>query len=160
MAYGGKRDFSRPRSAGYQYVLLEESVAPNTLSEYLDLYNGDAKILTPEQKEELLDLQEQLKKELWRLVDTELTKRQREVIRLRYSGVGMTQMKVARLLQINQSSVVKISSGNIDYKKELINGVVVVTKKYYGGAFKKLKKLVSLDETIQNILKKILELQG
>jgi len=98
--------------------------------------------------EEILDLQDQLKKEFWRLVDEQLTDRQKEVLHL--SADGMTQMEIAKLLNVNQSSITKSINGNCDYR----NG-----KKVYGGANKKLRKLIEDDEKIQIILKKILELR-
>ena len=98
--------------------------------------------------DELLDLRDQLKEEFWRLVDTELTERQREVIHL--WAEGYTQTEIAKKLNVNQSSITKSINGNCDYR----NG-----KKVYGGANKKLKKLVSKDEKIQGILARIAELE-
>jgi len=97
--------------------------------------------------EKLLDLRERLKKELMRIIETGLTKRQRQVVKL--SLKGKTQNEIANKLGINQTSVHKVIRGNIDYK----NG-----KKRYGGAFKKLKKLCQNDEIIQGILEEIKDL--
>lgn len=153
-----KRDFSRPRSSFYQYILLEEPVDSGTITEFADLYNAGEVSLTAGQKEELFNLQDRLKEEFWRLVEEELTERQRDVLKMR--SVGMTQVAIAKRLNVNQSSIVKSLSGNIDYRLETINGVVIKKKKYYGGAFKKLKRLVSTDNIIQEILQKIEEIQG
>lgn len=152
-----KRDFSRPRSASYQIILLEEPVMPTTITEFADIHNAGHIPLTPAQKEELYDLQERLKKEFWRLVEEELTERQRDVLRMRADG--KTQIFIAKYLGVNQSSVVKSISGNIDYKEEIVNGILIKKKKYYGGAIKKLKRLISADKSIQDILQKIMELQ-
>jgi len=94
--------------------------------------------------EELLDLEDQLKKEFWRVVDTLLTSRQKEVIRL-YAD-GYTQMEIAKMLNVNQSSITKSLNGNVDYK----NG-----KRVYGGARKKIKKIIENDAKIIEILRKM-----
>jgi len=99
-----------------------------------------------EYNEDLIELEEQLKKEFWRVVDTLLTSRQREVIRL-YAD-GYTQMEIAKMLNVNQSSITKSLNGNVDYK----NG-----KKIYGGARKKIKKIIENDQKIKDILQKIQE---
>jgi DNA-binding CsgD family transcriptional regulator len=93
-----------------------------------------------------MDLEEQLKKEFWRVVDTLLTPRQREVIRL-YAD-GYTQMEIAKMLNVNQSSITKSLNGNVDYK----NG-----KKIYGGARKKIRKIIENDDKIKDILSKMAE---
>jgi len=97
-----------------------------------------------EYNEDLIELEEQLKKEFWRVVDTLLTSRQREVIRL-YAD-GYTQMEIAKMLNVNQSSITKSLNGNVDYK----NG-----KRVYGGAKKKLKKILQSDDKIKDILEKM-----
>jgi DNA-binding CsgD family transcriptional regulator len=94
--------------------------------------------------ESLIELEEQLKKEFWRVVDTLLTPRQREVIRL-YAD-GYTQMEIAKMLNVNQSSITKSLNGNVDYK----NG-----KKIYGGARKKIRKIIENDDKIKEILQKM-----
>jgi DNA-binding CsgD family transcriptional regulator len=94
-----------------------------------------------EYNEDLMELEEQLKKEFWRVVDTLLTPRQREVIRL-YAD-GYTQMEIAKMLNVNQSSITKSLNGNVDYK----NG-----KKIYGGARKKIRKIIENDDRIKEIL--------
>jgi DNA-binding CsgD family transcriptional regulator len=91
--------------------------------------------------EDLMELEDQLKIEFWRIVDTLLTPRQREVIRL-YAD-GYTQMEIAKMLDVNQSSITKSLNGNVDYK----NG-----KKIYGGARKKIRKIIENDSRIKEIL--------
>lgn len=98
--------------------------------------------------DEIADLEDQLKREFWRIVDTLLTPRQREVIRL-YAD-GYTQMEIAKMLNVNQSSITKSLNGNVDYK----NG-----KKIYGGARKKIRKIIENDDRIKEILKRISELR-
>jgi hypothetical protein len=50
------------------------------------------------------------------------------------------------MLNVNQSSITKSLNGNVDYK----NG-----KKVYGGARKKIRKIIETDERIKEILKKM-----
>jgi len=101
-----------------------------------------------EYNEDLMNLEEQLKHEFWRVVDTLLTPRQREVIRL-YAD-GYTQMEIAKMLDVNQSSITKSLNGNVDYK----NG-----KKIYGGARKKIRKIIENDEKIKDILLQMRDLR-
>jgi DNA-binding CsgD family transcriptional regulator len=101
-----------------------------------------------EYNEDLMELEDQLKKEFWRVVDTLLTSRQREVIRL-YAD-GYTQMEIAKMLDVNQSSITKSLNGNVDYK----NG-----KKVYGGARKKIRKIIESDEKIKSLLKQMNEIR-
>ncbi len=136
------------RSDSYQYLLLETACS----NEMMESFSNDESIssrLNPFQyNEELLDLEDQLKVEFWRVVNTLLTDRQKEVIKL-YAD-GYTQMEIAKMLGVNQSSITKSLNGNVDYK----NG-----KKVYGGAKKKIHKIIQSDEKIIEILKKMSELR-
>lgn len=141
-------DNKRPnRSTHYQHFFTETSCSPEMLTEFADAEGMTS--MYSRHNEELLELREQLKIEFWRLVDTQLTARQREVIRL-YSA-GFTQMEIARKLGINQSSITKSLKGNCDYKSS--------RKKVYGGAEKKLRKLSEKDPKIQELLAKIADLE-
>jgi DNA-binding CsgD family transcriptional regulator len=102
-----------------------------------------------EYNEDLLDLEDQLKIEFWRIVNTLLTPRQKEVIKL-YAD-GYTQMEIAKMLNVNQSSITKSLNGNVDYK----NG-----KKVYGGAKKKINKIIENDVKIKEILTKMATLRS
>ena len=137
------------RSDHYQHLLLETACSndmmesfPNEDSIHNRLSGGFI------YDETLIELEDQLKVEFWRVVDTLLTPRQKEVIRL-YSD-GYTQMEIAKMLNVNQSSITKSLNGNVDYK----NG-----KKVYGGAKKKLNKIIENDEKIKEILLKISEIR-
>lgn len=99
-----------------------------------------------ETNETLYELRDQLKARLWEIIDSGLTHRQQEVVKL--SILGYTQNEIAKKLGINQTSVHKVIRGNIDYK----NG-----RKRYGGAYKKIIKLCQADERIQEILLEIRE---
>lgn len=136
------------RSDRYQWVLLETCCSNDMMEAFCNEDSISARLNPFEYNEELIELEEQLKKEFWRVVDTLLTPRQREVIRL-YAD-GYTQMEIAKMLNVNQSSITKSLNGNVDYK----NG-----KKIYGGARKKIKKIIELDETIKGILQKMQDLR-
>lgn len=136
------------RSDKYQWVLLETVCSNEMLESFCNEDSIAARLNPFEYNEDLMNLEEALKKEFWRVVDTLLTPRQREVIRL-YAD-GYTQMEIAKMLNVNQSSITKSLNGNVDYK----NG-----KKIYGGARKKIRKIMENDERIQEILNKMQDLR-
>jgi DNA-binding CsgD family transcriptional regulator len=129
------------RSDKYQWVLLETVCSNEMLESFCNEDSISARLNPFEYNESLIELEDQLKKEFWRVVDTLLTPRQREVIRL-YAD-GYTQMEIAKMLNVNQSSITKSLNGNVDYK----NG-----KKIYGGARKKIRKIIENDDKIKQIL--------
>ncbi len=136
------------RSDRYQHILLE-TVCSNDMMESFCNNDSISNRLNPfSYNEDLLDLEDQLKVEFWRIVDTLLTDRQKEVIRL-YAD-GYTQMEIAKMLNVNQSSITKSLNGNVDYK----NG-----KKVYGGARKKIRKIIENDDKIKLILSKMNDLR-
>src|SRR5271170_434730 len=136
------------RSDHYQYILLETVCSNDMMEAFCNEDSISARLNPFEYDEDLIELEDQLKKEFWRVVDTLLTSRQREVIRL-YAD-GYTQMEIAKMLNVNQSSITKSLNGNVDYK----NG-----KKIYGGAKKKINKIIQNDEKITEILRKIAEVR-
>ena len=138
------------RSDRYQWVLLE-TVCSNDMMEAFCNEDSIYNRLTGGfiYDERMLELEDRLKKEFWRVVDTLLTPRQKEVIRL-YAD-GYTQMEIAKMLNVNQSSITKSLNGNVDYK----NGKVV-----YGGAKKKIKKIMENDSVIKEILQEMQNLRA
>jgi len=136
------------RSDRYQYILLETACSNDMLESFCNEDSISARLNPYAYDEGLIELEEQLKKEFWRVVDTLLTPRQREVIRL-YAD-GYTQMEIAKMLNVNQSSITKSLNGNVDYK----NG-----KKIYGGARKKIRKIIENDDKIKDILTKMRDLR-
>lgn len=131
------------RSDKYQYILVEvlfSSEAWNLFSEAQE----KCLPLSDEKREVLLDWDRELKRELHVMIDECLTTRQREVLLL-YAD-GYTQQEIARLLDVNQSSITKSLNGNTDYN----NG-----KKVYGGMKKKFIKIVKRNFAIRPIMKKI-----
>lgn len=89
------------RSDQYQHHFNEISFS----NEMLNIFSVDdslEKKLNPfSYDEEILALEDQLRKEFWRIVET-LTDRQKEVIKL--YAKGLTQMEIAKKLNVNQSS--------------------------------------------------------
>lgn len=142
------RDFKKNRSDRYQYILVEAPCSPEQLTEFSDAQSIGGRLNNQNYNEELYDLQDRLKDAFWRIIYTQLTSRQREVLRL-YAD-GYTQIEIAKKLHVNQSSITKSINGNCDYR----NG-----KRIYGGAKKKLKRIASKDLEIQTILKRIAEIQ-
>ena len=134
------------RSNGYQYIFAEQLYSHVMMADFAES-QGLSDPIKPEDKEKLIDLDEALAKEFWRLVDTELTKRQAQVLHL--LAQGYTQIEIAKQLNVNQSSITKSVNGNCDYR----NG-----KRIYGGAKKRLRKLVAGDDIIQSIMAQIAEI--
>lgn len=130
------------RSDHYQYLLLETVCSNDMMESFCNeesIYNR----LNPfGYNEDLLELEDQLKEEFWRVVNTLLTQRQRDVIRL--YAEGFTQMEIAKKLNVNQSSITKSLNGNVDYKN---------SRRVYGGSKKKINKIIQSDEKIIEILK-------
>lgn len=141
------RDFTKTRSSGYQNFFAEIPCENSTITNISDSASIGGRLNHKVYNEELYDLQEQLRLAYWRIIDN-LTKRQREVLRM--LADGKTQMEVAKVLKVNQSSITKSLNGNTDYRN---NG-----KKVYGGSRKRLRKIASKDPEIQEILKKIAEI--
>lgn len=136
------------RSDKYQHLLLETSCS-NDMMESFPNEDSIYKRLNPfDYNEEIMNLEDELKVEFWKIVETLLTPRQQEVIKL-YSD-GYTQMEIAKMLNVNQSSITKSLNGNVDYKNK---------RTVYGGAKKKIKKIMESNENIKNILNKIKELR-
>lgn len=139
-----KESKRRNRSEQYQWTILETPCA----NEMMEAYSNQESIydrLNPyAYSEELLDLEDKLKVEFWRVVESCLTARQKQVVKL--SSDGYTQMEIAKLLGVNQSSITKSLNGNVDYK----NG-----RKVYGGTITKLQKIMHKDTKIKEILARI-----
>lgn len=138
----------RNRSSKYQWIILE-TVCSNEMMENYSNNDSIYHRLNPwDYNDELKDLEDDLKKAFWRVVSSLLTDRQKEVIEL-YSD-GLTQMEIAKKLNVNQSSITKSLNGNVDYKQGK-------NKVSYGGSIRKLKKIIENDDEIKEILAKIAE---
>ena len=99
--------------------------------------------------DELQDLFGALSERLIFIIDTKLTPRQTQIVRLLFLE-QKTQTEVARLLGLCQPSIHKSLLGNLDYRQG---------GKRYGGALKKIRKLCEVDDDIQRILKQVEELR-
>lgn len=137
------------RSNGYQHFYAEQSYSNEMMAEFSE-HQGISVHYDPDVHEKILDLREQLKDEFWKLVRTKLTPRQRQVIEL--YAEKKTQIEIAKILGVNQSSITKSVNGNRDYRKD--------KKVSYGGSLLKLRRFAEDSETIQEILRKIAELQS
>lgn len=135
----------RNRSDSYQYKIVEISVDPNVLSDFPFVNGLGSQLNLAKYSEEFYLLKKKLMKEVLRIIDTCLTKRQKEVILLRLQG--KTQTQIAEELDIHQTTVHKILKGNLDYRYS--------ESKRYGGVERKLRKLCYKDEEILEILDKI-----
>lgn len=123
----------------YREVLID----PTILSTLSFLSTEDD--LSAEAKDELLELTEQLTFKIRDIIDNKLTKRQSEVVKLIFFE-QKTQMEVAYLLGLCQTTIHKLIHGNLDYS----NG-----GKRYGGAVKKIRKLCQKDTDIQYIISRM-----
>lgn len=141
-------DRTKNRSDRYQSLFAELPYSNEMMAEFAER-EGIINKNDPELRERYLDAKERLKKAFWRLVDTELTPRQSEVLHLYCQG--FTQIEIAQKLNVNQSSITKSINGNCDYR----NG-----KRIYGGAKRKLKRLAENDPEIIEILKELTEINA
>lgn len=143
-----KTDRTKNRSDRYQWVLIESPCSPEMLTEFSDSNDIVGQLNPFAYNEEELELKDKLKECFWRLVNTKLTERQREVITLYCQKY--TQTEIAKKLNVNQSSITKSINGNSDYRKN--------EKKTYGGTIKKLKKLSEQDDEIKAIISRLSEI--
>jgi predicted transcriptional regulator len=132
------------KSDSYQWKIVEIPVDPITINEFEDNRGLGGQLELASYPEEFCDLKKQLFEEVTRIIKTNLTKRQAEVVILRLQG--KTQIEIAKELGIHQTTVHKLLMGNIDYA----NG-----GKRYGGAIKKLKRICFKDGVIIEILQEI-----
>lgn len=143
------------RSDSYQALFLEH-VFPSEILEAFANEDSVHKRLNPfAYNDEIAELQDKLKVEFWRIVDEHLTERQKEVVKLISSG--LTQQEIAKLLNVNQSSITKSINGNVDYKEKNVdkNNKHII----YGGSKRKLKKIIETDTKVIEILDRIAELR-
>lgn len=136
------------KSDGIQHQFREILIDPTVMSTLSFLKTEED--LSPEIKDEILELSEQLMFKIKDIIDRKLTKRQSEVVKLIFFE-QKTQMEVAYLLGLCQTTIHKLIAGNLDYA----NG-----GKRYGGALKKIKKLCQKDPEIAMIIDRIADLRS
>ena len=143
----------KSRSDSYQPILLEISY-PDELLDIFSDHDSIYKKLNPfAYNDEIAELEEQLKIELWRIIEDNLTERQQDVVKM--TAAGDTQIEIAKKLGVNQSSIVKCLSGNSNYAEKDSKGRPTV----YGGVKLKLQKIVKEDEKVNAILQKIADIR-
>lgn len=98
------------RSDSYQVVLLEISYPHELLDIFPDNDSIYKKLNPFSYNDDIAELQEQLNKELWRIIEDNLTDRQKQVVKLYASG--KTQIEIAKILGVNQSSITKCLAGD------------------------------------------------
>lgn len=145
------------RSDKYQYLIVE-SCFPHDLLEAFCLEDSIERRLNPfKYDDRILDLQESLSLAFWRVVNTCLTERQATIIKL--VNENKTQVEIAKILGVNQSSITKSLNGNVDYSEKDEGDKSGGKKRSYGGTLKKIKKIVENDPEIKEILRKIADLR-
>ena len=126
---------------------VEISIDPIVLNNYSSEEGMTAYFNNYASSEEFQSLRNDLVKEIMIIIDTRLTKKQKEVIMMTYLE-GKTQNEISTELGKHQTTVHKILKGNIDYNNQ---------KKRYGGALKKIRKICITNKKIQEILLKMRE---
>jgi len=121
---------------------IEISIDPHLLSNYSN-EDGIAAFLSSQAcSEEFQVLKNELLEEVLKVINSYLTNKQREVMRMTYLE-GKTQQEISFELNKHQTTIHKILQGNIDYNNQ---------RKRYGGALKKVKRLCAKNERIKQIL--------
>jgi Bacterial regulatory proteins, luxR family len=138
----------RNRSDSYQYLICEVLFSDEGWQFFTNQDSIQYHLNPWQYDERLFILQDELNMEFWKLAKVSCTPRQMAVMQMTVDGY--TQMEIAKVLNVNQSSIVKCLRGNTDYS----NG-----GKVYGGVVKKMKKVVAESPVIQTILTKMRELQ-
>jgi transposase len=138
------------KSDSYQYKIVEISVDPSIFNDFPFVESLGSQLNLAKYSEEFYNLRQLLMKEVLRIIDSNLTPRQREVVTLRLQG--KTQMQIADELGVHQTTIHKLLNGNLDYSS--------CKKMRYGGATKKLQKVCAKDERVLSILKEMDELRA
>lgn len=146
-----KKFNSNSRSHNYQFKIMEIPVDNYQLSYFTNSDSLSSKLDNFQYNEDILDLQDQIKEEFWNIVKNNLTEKQQGILRL--VADGYTQAEIAKITNTNQSSVSKSLAGNIFYHAKRSS-----TPVFYGGIYKKLRKLTDENKKIQDLFKQINEL--
>ena len=128
---------------------IEISIDPNLLNNFSNEEGITAYFSNYASSEEFQKLKLELIQEIMLIIDSNLTKKQQEVIKMTYID-GKTQNEISFILGKHQTAIHKALQGNIDYNNK---------KKRYGGALKKIRKLCSNSQKIKEILAKMKEKQ-
>ena len=132
-------------NSGDQYDIahsyIELSMDPHLLNNFSNEEGLEAFLISHSCSEEFRSLRAELLKEVMKIINSCLTKKQKAVMRMTYFE-GKTQDEISAELGKNQSTISKSLKGNLDYNNQ----------KRYGGAIKKIKRLCAESEKINNIL--------
>lgn len=129
------------------YNFIEISIDPNLLNNFSNEDGIAAYLSSFGATEEFQKLKTELMQEVMSIINSCLTIKQKEVIKMTYLE-GKTQNEISLELGKHQTTIHKILQGNIDYSNQ---------KKRYGGALKKIRKLCANSKKIQDILFKMKE---
>ena len=138
----------KARSSKYQWMILEipfefspgENILSNSWANDKGLYFDQPS------SEAVQDLQEAVIQRLLELCAIHLTPHQWEILKLIRDG--NTQVETAKIMDVNQSSIVKCIHGNVDFAKQ----------KRYGGCDKKIPKFCMQDEAFRLLIQELSEL--
>jgi DNA-directed RNA polymerase specialized sigma24 family protein len=134
------------RSDACQHLFHEISFSQDMLSTFRNDDSILSRLCPHQYDERLLDLDDQLRQEFWRVVGEALSDKQKKIIEL-IGKEGYTQQETAKVMGCNQSSIAKALHGNN-------SGDSV-----YGGIYKKLRDAVFADEKILAILQEMPEIK-
>lgn len=135
------------RSDHYQWRIAEVNVSEMMMNNFTNGQSINAALDPFEYNEEIDQLKEELRQEFWKLVEAHCTERQKQICYM--IAEGKTQMEMAAILNVNQSSITKSINGNLDYNKG---------RRVYGGLIKKIKRYADETPRIQEILKRLNEI--
>lgn len=128
---------------------IEISIDPSLLNNFSNEESLTVFFNNYSNSEEIQQLKLELAKEIIIIIETKLTQKQQDVIKLTYLE-GKTQNEISTILGRNQSTVSKALQGNIDYRNR---------RRRYGGALKKIRKLCANNQKIKDLLLKMREKQ-
>lgn len=147
-----KKDLQSERSHNYQASIMEIVCDHENLAQYSNAQGLGGYLAQYQHTEEVAELYDQVKVELWKLVDSKLTAHQSQILHL--TADGYTQVEISKMLGIQQSGISKSLLGNLVYK----NGKRVY-QHHQGGALKKIRNAVQQSAKIQDLLSQIRDLQ-
>lgn len=143
------------RSHHYQYIFHELMVEQPFLNSFDNSKSIQGYLNPFEYNEDVLELQEDLIRILLALAEIHLTERQYKIFHM-YFIQGLNQLDIADETGLNQSSIHKTINGDL-YGPKKFGKVGGMTK--YGGIIPKLKKLISNNKRVQEIVLEINNLQ-
>lgn len=139
------------RSQKYQYLLIERSVEDSFLASFSNDESTGSWLNPHVYNERRLELEDLIKERFYVLLKENATDLQYRIFTMLASG--MSQVEVAKVMKCNQSGITKCIRGNSDYSYKKTTG----KPRYYGGLIKKMKRVISKDEIMQDLLTELNE---